>query len=340
VILTVLTALLAIVPLPAPSVEKFYARGFYPRLQPLMTTASGVTSIAWLDIAVVLLLVVLVVVFVRAARSGGWKAGARTLAVLALHLTAIGYLLFLVVWGLNYRRMTLEEKLGFDRSRVTSQAAVTLASEAARQLNALHAQAHATPFNREALGAAFQNAERATGASRYTLLGAPKRSALGLYMRQAAFDGMTNPLFLEVILNPDLLEFEKPETLAHEWGHLAGYARESEASFLAWITCLNGDPLAQYSGWLSAYSRAFHALPRMGRSSLPRLDQGPRDDYAAISRRFRRSSPVVRGAAREVYDSYLKANRIQEGIANYDSVLQLMLGTELGESWKRSLPAK
>ena len=33
------------------------------------------------------------------------------------------------------------------------------------------------------------------------------------------------------------------------------------------------------------------------------------------------------------YDSYLKANRIEEGIANYDLVLQLMLGTTLGSQW-------
>ena len=334
VILVLITVVLAIVPLPAPAVERFYSRGVYPRVQPVMTMASSITSIAVLDIAVVLLLVLLVVVFVRTARRSGAKAAGRTLAVLALNLTAVGYLLFLFVWGLNYRRMTLEEKLGFDRGRVNAQAAHTLAAEAVRRLNALHGAAHATRFSEEGLGYSFKAAEHMTGSSRFTWLGSPKRSALGLYMRHAAFDGMTDPIFLEVILNPDLLEFEKPETLAHEWGHLAGYARESEASFLAWLTCLNGDALAQYSGWLSAYSRAVNVLPRSARASLPRLDQGPRSDFAAMAQRYRRSTPVVRGAARQVYDSYLKANRIEEGIANYDSVLQLMLGTDAGESWK------
>ena len=44
--------------------------------------------------------------------------------------------------------------------------------------------------------------------------GRPKRSLLGFYFRYAAIDGMTNPLFLEVILNPDLLPVERPEVLA------------------------------------------------------------------------------------------------------------------------------
>jgi hypothetical protein len=34
-----------------------------------------------------------------------------------------------------------------------------------------------------------------------------------------------------------------------------------------------------------------------------------------------------------VYDSYLKANRVQEGIASYDAVVRLMLGTRFGPRW-------
>jgi hypothetical protein len=45
----------------------------------------------------------------------------------------------------------------------------------------------------------------------------------------------------------------------------------------------------------------------------------------------------VRRAARGVYDSYLKANRIDEGIENYGVVLQLMLGTRFDEHWKPRL---
>ena len=35
-------------------------------------------------------------------------------------------------------------------------------------------------------------------------------------------DGMINPLALESIVHPDLLPFERPFVLAHEWAHLAG----------------------------------------------------------------------------------------------------------------------
>ena len=52
-----------------------------------------------------------------------------------------------------------------------------------------------------------------------------------------------------------------------------------------------------------------------------------RADLIAERERFNRSSPAVRNAARGAYDTYLRANRIEEGIANYNAVVRLMLGT-------------
>lgn len=324
----------AVAPFPAAGVERVYSSGIYPAIQRLLTPASNLVPIAVLDLAVLGLLALLILRFVRA---GGRAAGARAAGLTLLKTLAVVYLLFLALWGLNYRRVPLEQKLDFDRARVTRERALALAVESVARVNGLHASAHAVMreqgVNRAALEASFRQAWNALGGGEPPRSGRPKRSLLGIYFRFAAIDGMTNPLFLEVILNPDLLAVEQPEVLAHEWAHLAGYADESEANFLAWLTCLRGDPLAQYSGWLSAYGRAVAVLPRAVRSTLPKLDEGPRRDLETIFSRYQRSSPVVRKAAQDVYDSYLKANRIEEGIANYDAVLQLMLGTTLGGDW-------
>src|SRR5215510_11427393 len=72
--------------------------------------------------------------------------------------------------------------------------------------------------------------------------------------------GMTDPYFLETFVASDLLPFERPFVVAHEWGHLAGFADEGDANFLAWLTCLHGTPAHQYSGWLSLYSEIVSGL--------------------------------------------------------------------------------
>ena len=50
--------------------------------------------------------------------------------------------------------------------------------------------------------------------------------------------------------------------------------------------------------------------------------------YAAEAERVLAAEHVTT-AARESYDTYLKANRVESGIESYDLVLQLILGTEL-----------
>jgi hypothetical protein len=86
--------------------------------------------------------------------------------------------------------------------------------------------------------------------------------------------------------------------------------------------------LSQYRAALATYGHAAAQLSREDRRSLMPFDDGPRQDLRAIRERYQRATPLVRDAARGAYDSYLKANRVEEGIASYDAVIRLMLGTE------------
>jgi hypothetical protein len=316
---------LALVPMPPSLVERWYSRGIYPRLQSAWTGASNLFPFALLDVAgAALLLLALAGLW----RAHGWRGRLRWLATRLVVTAAVVYISFMALWGLNYRRQPLEETLDYDASRISRDALVRLASGAAARANARHAAAHAEPPDTASLARAFNEAVMSLGAPRPPRVGIPKRSTLSFFFRQAAVDGMTDPWFLEIILNPDLLPIEQPIVLTHEWAHLAGYADESEANFIAWLACLRGGALAQYSVSLAAYGHASAALSRDDRRALTPLDAGPRDDLRAIAERYQRASPIVLEASREVYDSYLKANRIEEGIAAYGAVVRLMLGTE------------
>jgi hypothetical protein len=123
--------------------------------------------------------------------------------------------------------------------------------------------------------------------------------------------------------------------IAHEWAHLAGFADEGEANFIGWVTSVRGSPLARYSGWLFLYSETLAGLPRPARTEAARLlEQGPRDDLRAISDRIRRNvRPRVASAGWRVYDSYLKANRVESGAASYREVVRLILGARFDPQW-------
>ena len=64
------------------------------------------------------------------------------------------------------------------------------------------------------------------------------------------------------------------------------------------------------------------------------LAEGPRRDVAAVVERLRRGQlPVLRNASWVVYDKYLRANRVEEGIRSYGEVVTLILRARFENGW-------
>jgi len=145
-----------------------------------------------------------------------------------------------------------------------------------------------------------------------------------------------DPLLLEVLVNPDLLPWERPFIAAHEWSHLAGFADESEASFVGWLACLRGHAASQYSGWLFVYWEVIGDVGTKERDEVnAALQEGPRRDIAAVAQRLRKGQlPLLRNASWAVYDQYLRANRVDEGIRSYGEVVTLILRTRFDDGYR------
>src|SRR5207249_1884761 len=101
----------ALVPIPAWLVERWYSLGIYPLLQHVLTPASNLLPFPLFDVLWVAVTSAFAATTYRCIRAGGWRAGGLRLAVLVARGVAIIYLAFLAIWGLNYRRMPLIEKL-------------------------------------------------------------------------------------------------------------------------------------------------------------------------------------------------------------------------------------
>lgn len=341
-----LALIAALVPLPPSVVEAWYARGLYPALQPPLTALSNRVPFALLDVLIAALLLWVGVVVARAFRrpKRGGRLAAMGRAVLTLAASAaVVYLAFLLLWGMNYRRVPLKDRMDFAGERVTEPAARALAEKVVGRLNALQGGGTRTPSpdwdrTTDALAVPFSRVQRQLGATWVAAPGVPKWSLLSFYFQRAAVDGMTDPFFLEVLVNRRLLPFERPFVLAHEWAHLAGYADESEASFVGWLVCLQGPAAAEYSGHLSLLWQLLPTLPPADREAVTRrLNAGSREHLAAIVKRLASTSPVVRQASWKVYDRYLKANRVEEGVRSYGAALDLMLGARLTDTWVPAL---
>lgn len=328
-------ALLALVPLPPNPVERFYARGLYPAMQPVVTGATNLSAFAALDVLVAGAVVWVGWRLVRRWRAsrGRVRAAAAFVWDLAAGAASV-YLAFLVLWGLHYQRQPPGERFAVESDRITAARLERLGGLAVARVNALYdRERDGDRLELQALAPElrppFLRALDVLGTGWEPAPGRPKLSLVAQMFPLAGVDGLMNPLGLEVLVNPEALPFERPFLLAHEWAHLAGQARESEASFVAWLACLEGTRDMQYSAWLSTLIHVRRSLPPAAGARLPALDEGPRADLDAIRRRLARAEPMVTRATWRVYDGYLRANRVEAGLANYDEVVRLILGSTL-----------
>jgi hypothetical protein len=341
VVAAALTAGLA--PIDPETVERRFSAGVYPLIQRLLTPVTNLAPFALFDLltlaAAVALVVALVAGIRRARRERSLRPLARTSVSVAAAAAAV-YLAFLALWGFNYRRVPMPQRLVLEREAPSTEAVVALGLDAVARLNALHADAHrigwpSAPWRNEALRAAFAGVQQRLTDAPPAVPGRLKWSVFGAYFRWTSVDGMVNPFALEVLENPDLLPFERPMVAAHEWAHLAGFADESEANFVGWLTCVRADVPSQYSGWLHLYWQIGSELGRDDRARLwEAVAEGPRRDIDAIVERIRRGQlPVLRTASWRVYDQYLRANRVEAGIRSYGEVITLILRARFEDGW-------
>ena len=343
IVLPVLALLLMFAPMPDWAIDSFYTQNVYPQLQRQITSGTNFLPFAVLD--VILVATGLMVLFgalrlLRRASADGvvealWDGSRRLLRGAALII-----ILFLVGWGYNYRRQPLENSFPGGKAAPPTiealQAAVLEANVLAGKL-------------RRAIGSDMdQRYDQVAGALDVPMttalqqlhqppLGTPGRPKHSLiltpFFTWAGVTGMVNPIGLESIVHPDLLPFERPFVLAHEWAHLAGQADEAQASAVGWLACMRGSPPLAYSASLYLIMEAASALPGENRQAvMKQLDAGVRADIDAILLRLQRGKPVVQRTASRVYDEYLRANRVADGTASYGRALSLILSAPIRDA--------
>jgi hypothetical protein len=132
----------ALAPLPHNLVEAWYSNRLYPSIQTAVTPLTNRVPFALLDVAFLIVLGIVLLRFVRGIRRRGFGRTVVGGFLPFATLVSIVYLVFLAMWGLNYRRVPIEQKLTFDDGRVTRDAVRKLGEQAVGMLNTSYDAAH------------------------------------------------------------------------------------------------------------------------------------------------------------------------------------------------------
>lgn len=346
ILLILFTLLLALIPFPASWIERFYSNIFYPRVQWALTPLSNLFPFALVDLWVIALSIGMPAWWIRstikAGRGHRWRVAGK-LMFNTLALAALITLGFFILWGFNYQRIPIKEKLDFASERVDAVSVREFKRLAVERVDAEYITARTIDWPdqktwRNELHRSFGEVLAVMGRERNITAAIPKSTVFDFYLGSAGIGGFVNPFGQEVILDSERLYFEEPFVLAHEWAHLAGFANESEASFIGALACIRSDmPAIRYSGWLDIYqSVPWRVLSEDSENKIfpPKPSPGVQADIDAINERtMRRYKPTIGQAQWEMYDKFLKANRVEEGTRSYGLFVDLLLGTRFEEGW-------
>ncbi len=323
--------------------EQYYSRGVFPGFRVLLDTF--VTS--WFPIPLVYLFIPFLLFSVgkglfKWSRSQSRGKGLRAIAGL-LNFTGWTIGLFLLMWGFNYGRQPVEERIGIQPKGLALSSLQTIIRQEAGVLANLRAKIpqsdtlalHSEHFPKNMEEQLRQALEEVLDYYNYPTVGNVRGRIIepkGILLRISTA-GIYFPWTGEGHIDAGLIHLQRPYTMTHELAHGYGFGDEGSCSFWAYLAAFKvTDPALEYAirlgywrslavHWVRADSVSYHRF----RAQLPK---GIIADLTAINENIAAYPDIFPNARNAAYDTYLKAQGIAEGLQNYGRVINLV------EAWR------
>ena len=324
--------------LPA-KVELFYSTGVYPYIGSFLRRVFGSLPFSAGDILYALLFLYTLWKGVQSVRNMRHQAaGARSWRpsktgwLRLLRLLLLLYIIFNVLWGLNYNRQGVHFQMGFERESYSKEDVIYINELLLEEVN----NSKAALMHESTNGIAAKTLPERTGnvfiqaAQKYPFLRyaypSVKPSLFNVIGNYFGFSGYYNPFTGEAQVNTDIPLFLQPYVYCHEIAHQLGYARENEANFAGYIAATaSGDPPFVYAAYFDIFLYANRNLYRMdsvaAKHFLRQLHPAVKADIDMLKAYYSKYENPVEPLFRWVYGKYLEVNDQPLGMMTYSEVV-------------------
>jgi len=325
-------------------VEEYYSRGIYPTLSSVLRTLFSWIPFSFGQWLFYLMIAYIIWQVFRLTKKLIRSQKAR-LAVLGKGLMSffayfsIIYLIFNVLWGLNYSREPLQQSLDLtvlepDQARLEALCRHLINTCNELRENTMKDVEHRN--NMSSNTSLFAKAEMsyASASLHYELFkySSPSIKAVAVpqIMSFAGIGGIYFPFTGEANINTHPPRFKLPFTICHEMAHQLGFASETEANFIAYLVCRSSpDTFFQYSGNLAAMRYSMSALYRIDSMAYRELSKSYSEDIQADLKENReywqRFRSPFEDISHSINDLFLKANGQEDGVKTYGKMVDLLL---------------
>ncbi len=287
-----------------------------------------------------LLICLLPIALVSAVVFGFFRRGLSCVRYLVTLISVIALLLstYIFSFGIAYRASPVSRKLGITEGSEISKEELTEVFVRVRDRVNAYAElidsesgVSVMPYSMDTLSEKISEAYSALALDYpdvATFSSRAKPVLLSTVMSSMRITGIYSPFTGEANINMEYPDYNLPFTVAHEFAHQRGIARENEANFISHLVCTySPDPFVQYSGYLSLYEYLASALysldPELYTELSGELSSLARADILAsreVSSRYKDSMlGKINTAANDIY---LKTNGT-EGVISYNFVVRL-----------------
>lgn len=266
------------------------------------------------------------------------------LKVLALQLAWLctaTFATFLVMWGLNYQRQPIEDRMNLEVRAEGREEAIAVGRRIIEGINRNYSTREGTAANgtslmtlgQQTLFKSVENAfqlETSLGAASQGGFSDPKPLMFSSLATWLDIRAVYIPFTGEATFNEKLMDCDKPFAIAHAKAHQRGFAREDEANFIAFVVCIkSNEPYVRYSGYL----HGLKVLDFLAKSDMQdtealkvQIAPGPAADVRARETFGSRSkNPTLAGISDGTINIYLRANRIRGGLKNFSEDTPLIV---------------
>lgn len=333
-----------------PSVVEFvYSNGIYVFLTRTVGRLSAAVPVSLAEIllyifvlSVIFYVIYIIVAFFKPKGEKLENIGKRFLSFASL--LCVLYVIFVCFWGFNYARKPLAQIMDLDTSDgYTTEELKTLTDKLIDECNELRPQLREDSNGVFTLSRTKEEVLESMGDiyERYApdyINRSPKSKVKGVFtpnlLSHIETLGIYSPFTFECNVNMQMPDLFFPATVAHEYSHLQGFAREDEANFISFYVLSNSEEKdLRYSSYVHALNYALISLRKSDvdayRKCWDRLDEGVKRDFRYESEYWEPFEDTkISEISDEVYKEYLISNGIPDEKKSYGRMLDLMLALQ------------
>ncbi|HEX9981212.1 MAG TPA: DUF3810 domain-containing protein [Flavobacterium sp.] len=318
-------------------VEQIYSNGLYVGISTLSRTIFGWIPFSIGDI-IYFIVIFLLLRWLWNRRKTFLKSWKDNLLGL-LSFISVFYFLFNFLWGINYHRVGLPEKLKIG-TEYSDADLMAFTERIIKKTNEIHLQitgddnakvvvpyTHEQVFEKNVLGYAELARQYPYFAYEHS---SAKKSIISVPLTYMGFAGYLNPFTNEAQVNYLLPMYTFPTVASHEMAHQIGYASESEANFVGYLASVkNQDLYFKYSGYVTALRYCLGNWEardeRIFENLLKKVNPGIVKNFEETQNFWDSYESFIETGFHIFYDNFLKLNQQDEGLDSYSRFVDLLV---------------